>query len=74
MHLGAVVVADDPVAADVVVTRMMGFDPTAVPYLMEAGKFLGQADEARIHAVAEDASSLEGGVRAPAGFDELRST
>lgn len=74
MHLGAVVVADDPVAADVIVTRMMGFDPTAVPYLMEAGRFLGQADEARIHAVAEDASSLEVAFEPPPGFDELRSS
>jgi uncharacterized protein (DUF362 family) len=73
VQVGAVVVADDPVAADVVVTRMMGFDPTAVAYLMEAGRFLGQADEERIHAVAEDPSSLQRAFEPAPGFDGLRS-
>ena len=34
---------DDPVATDVVAASLMGVDPEAVPYLVEAGRFLGQA-------------------------------
>ena len=40
---GVVVVARDLVAADVTGARLMGMDPEKVPYLMEAGRFLGQA-------------------------------
>ncbi len=72
--LGAVVVADDPVAADVTIARMIGFDPEKLPYLMEAGRFLGQADPAKIHAVAEDPSAVTMAFAPAPGFDDLPSS
>jgi len=74
VELGAIVIADDPVAADVVVTEMMGFDPEKVAYLAEAGRFLGQADRSKIRAVAEDPSALAVAFDPAPGFDDLRST
>lgn len=55
---GVLVFADDPVAADVVGATLMGFDPQAIPYLAEAGRFLGQADRARIVQRGEDPDRL----------------
>jgi uncharacterized protein (DUF362 family) len=45
---GVLVFGDDPVATDTVTATMMGFDPTRIPYLTEAARFLGQGDPARI--------------------------
>jgi uncharacterized protein (DUF362 family) len=54
VEAGLLVFGDDPVATDVVGARLMGFDPEKVTYVAEAGRFLGQADPARIHAEGED--------------------
>jgi uncharacterized protein (DUF362 family) len=54
VEAGLLVFGDDPVATDVVGARLMGFDPEKVTYLAEAGRFLGQADPARIHTAGED--------------------
>jgi uncharacterized protein (DUF362 family) len=43
VRAGLVVVSRDPVAADVTGARLMGMDPEKIEYLMEAGRFLGQA-------------------------------
>jgi uncharacterized protein (DUF362 family) len=51
---GVLVFGDDPVAADVVAASLMGVDPGSVPYLVEAGRFLGQADRERIVDAGED--------------------
>jgi uncharacterized protein (DUF362 family) len=51
---GVVVFGDDPVAADVIAATVMGAEPEAIPYLGEAGRFLGQADRDRIVDVGED--------------------
>jgi uncharacterized protein (DUF362 family) len=48
------VFGDDPVATDVVSARLMGFDPEKVPYLAEAGRFLGQGDMEEIRTEGED--------------------
>ena len=40
---GVVIVSRDGVAADVTGARMMGMAPEKIGYLMEAGRFLGQA-------------------------------
>jgi uncharacterized protein (DUF362 family) len=67
--VGAIVVGDDPVATDVVAASLMGVDPASVPYLREAGRFLGQADRDRILQRGEDPAPLEKTlVRAP-GFE-----
>jgi uncharacterized protein (DUF362 family) len=51
---GVLVFADDPVAADTVGASLMGFDPARIPYLAEAGRFLGQGDPERIEQRGED--------------------
>ena len=51
---GVLVFADDPVAADTVGATLMGFDPERVPYISEAGRFLGQTDPSRIGQRGED--------------------
>jgi uncharacterized protein (DUF362 family) len=67
--VGALIIGDDPVAADVVAASIMGFDPEDIPYLDEAARFIGQGDRDRILVRGEDPSRLATTlVRAP-GFD-----
>ena len=40
-HLGKLVLADDPVAAEATCARLMGFVPERVPHIAAAAKFLG---------------------------------
>jgi len=54
IEAGVLVFGDDPVATDTVTATMMGFDPARIPYLHEAGRFLGQADLERIVQRGED--------------------
>jgi uncharacterized protein (DUF362 family) len=68
-HVGLVIVGDDPVATDATVATLMGFDPARIPYIAEAGRFLGQAD---LDLIAQRGESVVGEVTpfAPApGFD-----
>jgi uncharacterized protein (DUF362 family) len=58
VHSGVVVVSRDPVAADVTGARLMGMDPEKVGYLMEAGRFLGQARSEQIEQRGEDPGKL----------------
>jgi uncharacterized protein (DUF362 family) len=46
--LHRVVISNDPVAADATCARLMGFEPSRIPYLKTAGGFLGNLDEQRI--------------------------
>jgi uncharacterized protein (DUF362 family) len=55
---GVLVFADDPVAADAVGASLMGFDPDQIPYLSEAGRFLGQVDRSQIEQRGEDPERL----------------
>lgn len=52
-HLGKIVLADDPVAADFVCARLMGFDPSRVWHLDRASRFLGNGSPGRIDLIAE---------------------
>jgi len=54
---GVLVFGDDPVATDTVTATMMGFDPTKIDYLREAGRFLGQGGLDRITQRGEDPSA-----------------
>src|ERR1035441_10834326 len=47
-NLGRIVLADDPVAADFVCTRLMGLNPLRVKYLAQAAEFLGNGAPERI--------------------------
>ena len=53
-QLGKIVLADDPVAADAICARLMGFDPLRVRHLSEGGHFLGNLREDRIRMLAEE--------------------
>jgi uncharacterized protein (DUF362 family) len=52
-HLGKIVLADDPVAADATCARLMGFEPLRVRHLSDGGRFLGNLREDRIQMLAE---------------------
>jgi uncharacterized protein (DUF362 family) len=47
-NLGRIVLADDPVAADFVCTRLMGLNPLRVNHLAQAAEFLGNGMAERI--------------------------
>ena len=52
-HLGKIVLADDPVAADFTCARLMGLDPHRVWHLARAAQFLGNGSCDRINLIAE---------------------
>jgi uncharacterized protein (DUF362 family) len=55
---GVLVFANDPVAADTIGASLMGSDPERIPYIAEAGRFLGQTDRDRIEQRGEDPEHL----------------
>ena len=52
-HVGKIVLADDPVAADFTCARLMGLDPDRVWHLNRAANFLGNGSNRRIDLIAE---------------------
>ena len=52
-HLGKIVLADDPIAADATCARLMGFDPRRIVHIQEGARFLGNAAPGYIDQVAE---------------------
>lgn len=52
-HMGKIVLADDPVAADATCARLMGFDSGRIVHIAEGAKFLGNASPERIDQVAK---------------------
>src|SRR5450432_1133827 len=52
-HLGKIVLADDPVAADFTCARLMGLNPSLVWHLHRAAHFLGNGSPGRIDLIAE---------------------
>ena len=57
-QLGALILADDPVAADATASRMMTLSPERLPYLREAGRFLGNISESDIQQLAVSIESV----------------
>jgi uncharacterized protein (DUF362 family) len=68
---GVVVVSRDGVAADVTGARLMGMDPEKVGYLMEAGRFLGQARAELIEQRGEDPERLAKRFAPAPGFENI---
>ncbi|HET6616321.1 MAG TPA: DUF362 domain-containing protein [Gemmatimonadota bacterium] len=68
---GVVVISRDLVAADVTGARLMGIEPEKVGYLMQAGRFLGQARSELIEQRGEDPARLTRSFRPAPGFDDL---
>jgi uncharacterized protein (DUF362 family) len=56
-NLGRIVLANDPVAADFVCTRLMGLNPLRVNYLAQAAEFLGNGIPDRIVQLGEPLSA-----------------
>jgi uncharacterized protein (DUF362 family) len=71
VRAGLVVVSRDPVAADVTGARLMGMDPEKIEYLMEAGRFLGQARSERIEQRGEDPGRLAKRFAPAPGFEHI---
>ena len=65
------IVSRDPVAADVTGARLMGMDPEKVGYLMEAGRFLGQARSELIQQRGEDPGRLAKAFKPAPGFEQI---
>ena len=57
-EMGVLVFGTDMVATDATAARLMGFDPERIPYLNEAGTFLGQVHLEEIHQVGEDPEAV----------------
>jgi uncharacterized protein (DUF362 family) len=68
---GIVLVSRDLVAADVTAARMMGMDPEKVGYLMQAGRFLGQARSERIEQRGEDPARLTRSYKPAPRFEDI---
>jgi len=68
---GVLIVSRDGVAADVTGARMMGMDPEKVGYLMEAGRFLGQARSELIEQRGEDPERFTRRFAPSPGFENL---
>ena len=50
VETGLVIASRDPLAADVVGARLLGFKPQAVRHLWEASRLdIGESDESRMH-------------------------
>ena len=52
-HLGKIVLADDPVAADFTCARLMGLNPSLIWHLDRASHFLGNGSPGRIDLITE---------------------
>jgi uncharacterized protein (DUF362 family) len=66
-----IVISTDVVAADVTGAHLMGIDPEKVDYLMEAGRFLGQARLELIEQRGENPSRLATHFRPAPGFENI---
>jgi uncharacterized protein (DUF362 family) len=68
-----IILADDPVAADATITRLMGFHPDRVPYLQECAKFLGNSGIDRICQIGEEVKTPERAFAPAPGFGQYRA-
>ena len=62
----------DPVAVDATTGSMMGVDPMRIPYLAQAGQFLGNAGLERVDQRGEDPGRLTQDYALIESFSELR--
>ena len=67
-HLGKIVLADDPVAADFTCARLMGLDPYRVWHLAREAQFLGNGSYDRIDLIAEGLAAKDESLCCAAGI------
>ena len=72
--LNRLVLADDPVAADVTCARLMGLDPTRITHIRIGAQFLGNASTERIDQVAEAVCAPANPFDVAPEFQHLRVT
>ena len=71
-HLGRIVLADDPVAADSTCGLLMGLNALGVPHIFETSLFLGRADQRQIVQLGERVESTDVPFRVVPEFEHLR--
>lgn len=71
-HCGVLVFGDDPVAVDATCTRIMGLVPERVGYLRQAGIYLGNLREEKIHQLGESISQVRTPFEVLDSFQRLR--
>jgi uncharacterized protein (DUF362 family) len=71
---GLLVFGDDAVATDTVTATMMGMDPTRIPYLREAARFLGVGDPEQIEQRGEDPGRYALAFEPAPGVEGLQAT
>lgn len=72
-HLGRIILADDPVAADATCARLMGFIPERIPHIAENAKFLGNASLELIDQLAQPVTAANPPFRVVPEFQHLRA-
>ncbi len=72
IEAGHLIFGTDPVATDATAARLMGVDPARVDYLIEAGRYMGQADLERISQEGEDPEADEVPFELLPQFEHLR--
>jgi uncharacterized protein (DUF362 family) len=70
--LGLVAMGRDPIAVDATCARIVGLDPAKLPYLAEAARFLGNADDRRIDQRAESPARFHTRFDVPPHLKHLR--
>ena len=70
--LGFVAMGCDPVAVDATCARIIGLDPGRLPYLAEAGTFLGHALDGQIDQLAESPNRFRSRLDVVPHLDRLR--
>jgi uncharacterized protein (DUF362 family) len=70
--LGLVAMGCDPTAVDATCARIIGLDPAKLPYLAEAARFLGNADDRRIDQRAESPARFRTRFDVPPHLKHLR--
>lgn len=71
--VGALILGRDLVAVDATAARVMALRPDRVPYLAEAGAFLGHIDQGRIPMRGEALPRFVSPFQVPPAFEALRS-
>src|SRR5207248_1533654 len=52
-RMGKIVLSNDPVAADATCARLMGLEPSRIPHIREASRFLGNSSTKLIQQICE---------------------
>lgn len=70
--VGILIFGDDPVAVDATAARLMHIDPRKIPYLQQAGQFLGNMEQEHIAQVGERFEAFQQDFRVIPSFQHLK--